>query len=63
MNYRVKVVDDAVLPEGHDFVLVQVDGRMTVCCFREGAITPRVLEDSWAAYRTLANVPELRSAS
>lgn len=57
MDYRITFTED--LPEGHDFVLVQAPGQVIVV-YRESAITPAMLEDSWAAYRKLLVEPEPR---
>jgi hypothetical protein len=40
------------LPQGHDFLLIEEPDRVIVA-YREGAICPEVLMDSWAAYRTM----------
>lgn len=50
--HQIRFVDDAALPEGHDFVLVQTPTGAAIF-YRESAITPRVLEESWAAYRSM----------
>lgn len=53
MSHLITFVDDDALPEGHDFVFVQL-GEGAHIFYRESAITERVLEDSWAAYRAIA---------
>lgn len=52
MHHSIKFVADNALPEGHDFVLIQTP-TATVVVYRESAITPDLLEQSWAAYRAL----------
>lgn len=50
--HAIHFVDDCELPEGHDFMLVEIpDGGLIF--YRESAITPTSLEDSWAAYRAV----------
>lgn len=51
--YRIEFVDDHMLPEGHDFMLVTNDAGSALLVYRESAVTPATLEDSWAAYRAL----------
>lgn len=52
MGYGIRFVDDSVLPKGHDFLFVELpDGALIF--YRESAVTPETLEDSWAAYRAL----------
>lgn len=48
--YGIQFVD--ALPEGHDFMFVQTDGGALIF-YREDALTPETLEDSWAAYRAI----------
>ena len=50
MDYAISFVDD--LPEGHDFMLIRRPDTVLIF-YRECALTPEVLEDSWAAYRAL----------
>lgn len=52
MEYRIEFVDDQALPEGHDFLLAQT-AENAVIFYRESAISPEMLEDSWAAFRAL----------
>lgn len=56
MHYSIKFVDDAALPEGHDFVLIKAGDEYCIF-YRAGAVRPSVLEDSWAAYRALTESP------
>lgn len=57
MDYAIAFVED--LPDGHDFLMVQtVEG--VLLAYRESAVSPAVLEDSWAAFRALP--PLLRAA-
>lgn len=57
------LVSDAALPPGHDFLLVQAEGRQ-VAFVRESTASPSVVEDIWHAACVLASaVPRrLRSA-
>jgi hypothetical protein len=48
--YSIHFVGDGELPEGHDFLFLETtDGALFF--LRESALSPRLLEDSWAAYR------------
>lgn len=60
MQYGVEFVCDEAMPEGRDFVLVQGD-EWVVMAYRQSAVCPEVLEDSWAAFRAVA--PELLAVS
>lgn len=51
MHYEIAFVDE--LPEGHDFLLVQTANEVVIA-YRRSALCPRVLEDSWAAFRALS---------
>jgi hypothetical protein len=52
MGYGVKFVNDSKIPAGHDFMVVALpDGAVTF--LRESALSPKSLEDAWAAYRAL----------
>lgn len=57
MDYAIAFVEE--LPEGHDFLMVQTADGVLVA-YRESAVSPSVLEDSWAAFRALP--PLLRAA-
>ena len=62
-SYGVTFADDDALPEGLDFALViMTDGVHAF--YRESAISPELLEDSWAAVRELCAVhyPAVASA-
>jgi hypothetical protein len=50
--HRITFVDDDVLPEGHDFVFVQVEADYMVF-LKTSAVCPHTLEVAWAAYRAL----------
>lgn len=50
--HRVRLVDECDLPAGHDWMLVEHDERITLF-IAEDALTPRCLEEAWAAYRLL----------
>lgn len=52
MLYDVKIIEEGLLPSGHDWVLVECDGHMTLCV-KSSACGPRVLAEAWAAYRKL----------
>lgn len=56
MQHCIHFVDDEAMPEGHDFILVQQPGGDLIF-YRESAISPGCLEDSWAAYRAAGRVP------
>lgn len=51
MHYEITFVDE--LPEGRDFLLVQTANEVVIA-YRRSALCPRVLEDSWAAFRALS---------
>lgn len=51
--YAVRFVDDQKMPEGRDFVLVQLGDDEMVVFYRASAVTPKTIETSWAAYRKL----------
>jgi hypothetical protein len=53
MTYAVRFVDDQAMPEGRDFVLVQLADDEMVVFYRASAVTARTIEVSWAAYRKL----------
>lgn len=50
--HAIQMVDDATMPDGLDFMFVQLDDGAMIF-YRESAICAEVLEDSWAAYRAL----------
>lgn len=55
--YGIRFVGDDELPEGHDFVFAHA-GESAMIFYRESAVSPESLEDSWAAYRaTLGRQP------
>lgn len=60
--HAIQFVSDEVMPEGHDFIFVQVPTGALVF-YRESAITPKTLEDSWAAYRALRRYPPVEPTS
>lgn len=51
--HAIQFVDDHDLPADHDFALVTTGRDDVVIFFRRSAVTPQVLEQSWAAYRAL----------
>lgn len=50
MTHAINFVDDCELPEAQDFMFVAIPSGGLIF-YRESALTPRTLEDSWAAYR------------
>jgi hypothetical protein len=51
-TYGISFVDDDALAMGHDFAFVDIpDGGWIF--YRESALSPVSLEDSWTAYRAL----------
>lgn len=56
MSHSITFVDDDALPDGTDFVFVEVPNGAHIF-YRESALTEQTLEDSWAAYRTLKRHP------
>lgn len=50
--HRVRLIEQDNLPRGHDWALVEHGGRITLFIVEE-ALTPRKLEEAWAAYRLL----------
>lgn len=57
--HRIEFLSNDQLPEGQDFVLI-CHGDGVFIGYRESAVCPRVLEDSWAAFRALQQVPPRR---
>lgn len=50
--HAINFIDDDELPAGHDFMFIDIpEGGLIF--YRESAISPQSLEDSWAAYRAL----------
>lgn len=54
MTHAINFVDEAALPEGQDFLFVSIPSGALIF-YRESALSPAVLEDSWAAYRACAD--------
>jgi len=54
----VKFVDDRALPEGQDWIFVEVDGGLYFVV-KESRVTPEVLDQAWAAYRRMAFGPAI----
>ena len=52
-EHAIRFVDDDALPEGHDFAFVGLPGGGGWIFYRQSAVDPKVLEDSWTAYRAL----------
>lgn len=50
--HTIHFVNDEAMPEGHDFIFIQT-ALGALIFYRESALSPEVLEDSWAAYRAL----------
>lgn len=53
MGHGIEFVDK--LPDGLDFLFIGMPDGGGRILYRESAICPRVLEDSWAAYRLLVD--------
>lgn len=60
--YAVSFVSDDAMPDGHDFMVLRV-GSDYRAVYRASAVTPSVIEASWAAYRRLTRDHRLRSVS
>ena len=58
-QYAIRFVDDDALPDGHDFVFVVLADGGGLILYRRSALSPQSLEDSWTAYRALANPPPI----
>ena len=61
-DHPIVFVGDDVLPEGQDFLLIQLEDGRAGLAYRSSAIQEPealrlALEDSWAAYRAVASVP------
>lgn len=52
MGHHITIVDDDALPEGHDFVYVNLPTGAHIF-YRRSTLDVGPLEDSWAAYRAL----------
>lgn len=50
VDHTIVFVDE--LPDEHKFLLIEEPDRVTVV-YQRSAVCPEVLEESWAAYRTL----------
>lgn len=50
--HSITFVDDDAIPEGHDFVFLEVPEGALIF-YRKSALTEENLMDSWAAYRAL----------
>lgn len=50
--HRVRLIGQDDLPRGHEWALVEHDECITLFITEE-ALTPRKLEEAWAAYRLL----------
>lgn len=58
----INFVSDEAMPPGHDFIFVALP-MGALMFYRESAITPQTLEDSWAAYRALQRGKPLEPTS
>lgn len=47
--YTVRFVEDHELPEGHDWIIMRVEGAY-VAAIKLSRMTSRVLEEAWLAY-------------
>lgn len=52
MGHRITIVDDDVMPDGHDFVFIRHSAGAHIF-YRRSTLDEGPLEDSWAAYRAL----------
>lgn len=52
MGHHITIVDDDALPEGHDFVFVNLPDGAHIF-YRRSTLDVGPLEDSWAAFRAL----------
>ena len=50
MNYQIQFVEDAALPEGNHWALVETPQTIYLYVKRSH-VTPVVLEEGWAAFR------------
>lgn len=58
MEHRVRFVNDDVMPDGHNWALCHVDGKITVYLRESARQLPAkdaaaVLESAWEGYRNL----------
>ena len=59
-NYGITFAEDNAMPEGFDFALVlMADGVRAF--YRESALSPDLLEDSWSAVRALREDDAMRA--
>jgi hypothetical protein len=63
--HAIRFVKDDEMPDGHDFIAIATAAGDRLVVYRASAVTPAILEDSWAAVRALEGPPTslLRSAS
>ena len=66
MEYKVRFVEDDLMPDGHDYVVCRRDG-VTAACVRASVtadldLLGSVLEEAWAGYRRLATPAVLEVA-
>lgn len=55
--YGVKFVRDEELPQHHAWVMTRDDEGRTRLFVKESQVTAEVLEQAWAGYRKLAEMP------
>lgn len=65
MRYRVRYVDDAVMPTGHDWVICEQPGETTLCLRKSMADLPlsereRILEEAWVGWAHRMSLPRHR---
>lgn len=60
-TYGISFVGDEALPPGHDFAFVTTPEGAWVF-YRESALCPQAIEDSWAAGRVLRSLGDLDPA-
>ena len=61
MNYEIQFVEDAALPEGNHWALVETPHTIYFYVKRSH-LTPAVLEEGWTAFRMRAGAAHLLSA-
>lgn len=50
--HKICLIGQDDLPAGHEWAMVEHDGRITLF-ITEAGLRPRVLEEAWAGYRML----------
>lgn len=52
-QHSISFVDDEALTEGREFMFIGTPDGGGLIFYKESALSPASLEDSWAAYRAL----------